>query len=312
MTDRPRAALAALLGVLAAHAPPASGQQGAPAWREVHPTSLHVVGSTSDRRLAEASGLAPSSANPGLFWTIGDSGNPPDLLAIDSLGALRGVVPIAGVENRDWEAVSVGPCGTARCVYIADVGDNAERRSGVLIHRLIEPTLPDGAQPVTAQPARVETLRLRYPDHPHDVEAVGVTPSGTLVLVTKGRSDGILLFEVAPDAWDAALPTAVAVPRGTLPIVANLGRGDAVTDLAIDESGRRVAIRTYRSIYLFRRAEDGTLTPDGWTACGILGVEPQGEGITWLPDGRLLLISEKGFFASGVVVSVDCRAGSSG
>lgn len=306
MSPSPRAAGFAALGALLALAAPVGGQQPEAAWREVRPADLRVLGSTGDRRLAEASGLALSQANPGLFWTIGDSGNPPELLAIDSLGTLRGVVPIAGVENRDWEAVAVGRCDEATCVYIADVGDNGERRTGVSVHRVVEPTLPMSSGVVTLDPVRAETLRLRYPDHPHDVEAMGVTPSGTLLLVTKGRTDGILLFEVDAGAWDAVIPSAVATLRGRLPIVANLGRGDAVTDLAVDRTGRRVALRTYRAIYLFRLDPDGTLTPDQWTACGILGIEPQGEGITWLPDGRLLLISEKGLFASGVVVVLRC------
>jgi hypothetical protein len=304
--SRPAQLTLAMLGVLGSLPANAQGQDGNAGWRELRPATLRVTGTTRDRRLAEASGLAPSVANPGLMWTIGDSGNPPELLGIDSLGTLLVVVPIRRVANVDWEAVAVGPCGAATCVYIADVGDNSESRSGVMIHRLPEPVAAASSSRVTLPPAGVATLRLRYPDHPHDVEAVGVTPDGGLLLVTKGRSDGIVAFRVPPDAWKAPIPAATATLLDTLPIVPNLGRGDAVTDLAIDRSGTRVAIRTYRTIYLFRRAESGALTPDRWTSCGILGVEPQGEGIAWLDDGSLLLISEKALFAAGTVTRVEC------
>src|SRR5690606_33898208 len=85
--------------------------------------SIALSGQTTDARLAEASGAAASIANPGVIWTIGDSGNPPDLLAIDSAGKLVARAPLVGITNTDWEAISVGPCGDQTCVYIADTGD---------------------------------------------------------------------------------------------------------------------------------------------------------------------------------------------
>jgi hypothetical protein len=282
-------------------------QQSATNWRIAAPRSVMVVGRLEDPRLAEASGAAASRANPGLFWTIGDSGNPPDLLAVDSTGRLQAVIPILATGNIDWEAVAVGRCGGSTCVYIADVGDNDERRQTVYLHRLIEPRLVRGDHPVTRPPSVPITITVRYPDHPHDVEAVGVDPNGDLLLVSKGRSDGVLIFTVPASAWDHPLQPVVATAAGSLPIRASLGTGEVVTDLAIDLSGERVAIRTYRTIYLFRRGADGRLSPDRWAACNVLGTEPQGEGITWLDGWRLLMTSERGLFPAGTVTIVDCR-----
>ena len=60
------------------------GAQAAPAdrWYYRDPSGLHVTGRMSDRLLAEASGAVRSVANPEVTWTIGDSGNPPELLEI--------------------------------------------------------------------------------------------------------------------------------------------------------------------------------------------------------------------------------------
>lgn len=256
------------------------------------------------RALAEASGAVASVANPGLFWTIGDSGNPPDLLATDSTGSLRGRLALAGVTNVDWEAIGLGPCGEQRCVYIADTGDNNERRTSVTIFRLPEPLLP-----VREDAPRIQAERLivRYPDHPHDVEAAGVLPNGDLLLVTKGRSGVVLAFTIARSGWGTGRAT-TAFLLDTLPISPSIGTGRAVTGLAIDRDAGRVAIRTYREIFLFdRNRTTGRLTPHRWAACNILGAEPQGEAIAWDGEGwEFLLLSERGLFASGTVVRVDC------
>ena len=269
-------------------------------WRTVAPSSFVLTGHLSDRRLAEASGAAPSQANPGLFWTIGDSGNPPELLAIDTTGALRGRFALPNVANIDWEAVAVRPCPQGTCVYVGDIGDNAERRAEVMIHRVAEPIVRNGER---ATVAAVETLRFRYPNQSHDVEAMGVTPDGTIVLVTKGRSQGILVYQLPPDRWGRN-EAVVATRVDSLPIIPSGGNGRQVTDLAINATGTRLVVRTYRDLFVFERSNSGRLTPI--VACNILGREPQGEGVAWLPDGRMLLVSERGLFKQGTVNTSSC------
>lgn len=276
-------------------------------WTMIPPTNVVLLGKLTDSRLAEASGAALSPTNPGLIWTIGDSGNPPDLYAIDSTGALRANFSIAGSTNVDWEEVAVGPCGAQRCVYIADTGDNFERRSDVVIYRVVEPVVDPDPRAAVRRLEGAEWLRVSYPDHPHDVEAMAVTPSGEILLVTKGRSGGVLVFAVAPDAWGRGR-TAVAVRRDSLPIVAAEGMGRLVTGMALSPDGHRVVIRTYRDLYPFELKPDGRMTPLGKpTACDVLGREPQGEGIAFLDDRRMVLTSERGLFKGGTLFSLECR-----
>lgn len=278
--------------------------QGTSQWKLVPPDVLVTTGRLVDRALAEASGAAPSVRNRGITWTIGDSGNPPDLLAVDSTGALRGTFRLEGVTNTDWEEVAVGPCGERTCVYIADVGDNAERRGEVVVHRLPEPRL--AGTDARIETSQIESLRFRYEDRPHDTEAVAVTPEGDLLLVTKGRSGGIFAFGIPAAAWHAPQP-AIAALLDTLPIVPNQGTGRVVTGMALSPDGRHAQVRTYREIFLFHRGLDGHLTPAAWTSCDILGKEPQGEAIGWLDDWRSILLSERGLFAAGTVLVVECR-----
>lgn len=272
----------------------------------IPPDNVVLLGKLSDPRLAEASGVAPSQANPGLYWTIDDSGNPPDLYAIDSTGTLRADFSIAGSTNVDWEEVAVGPCGNQRCVYIADTGDNFERRSDVVLYRVKEPVVVPDARAAVQRLEGAEWVRLVYPDHPHDVEAMAVTASGEILLVTKGRSGGVLLFTVPADAWVSGR-TVTAVRKDSLPIVAAEGVGRLVTGMAISPDGKRVVVRTYRDLYPFEIRPDGRFTPLGKpTACDIHGREPQGEGITFRSDRKLLLTSERGLFKAGTLTELEC------
>jgi hypothetical protein len=297
-------ALLTALGATLLAPQPTTAQRADERWRLIEPSSLTLTGRLVDRRLGEASGAALSRANPGLIWTIGDSGNPPDLLAVDTTGAVRAVFRLQGIANVDWESVAVGPCGLRTCVYVADVGDNAERRAEVVIHRFTEPSITGREAAIPAD--QVESLRFRYADRPHDTEAMAVAPDGRIMLVTKGRTGGIFAFGLGPELWRASQPV-VATAVDTLPIVPSQGTGRVVTGMAMSPDGRRVQIRTYRELYLFEHDQRGRLVPANWTSCNILGREPQGEAVAWLDDRRTVLLSERGLLASGTVIVVECQ-----
>src|SRR5262245_57245123 len=60
--------------------------------------------------LAESSGLVVSRAQPGVYWSHNDSGDGPNLYAIDATGQLLATFNVADAEARDWEDMSSGPC----------------------------------------------------------------------------------------------------------------------------------------------------------------------------------------------------------
>ncbi len=278
-------------------------------WHLIAPRSAHRSG-TLAAEMAEASGVAVSHQLAGILWTINDSGNPPDLFATDTLGRLRGVVTLEGATNNDWEEVALGPCGDSTCVYIADTGDNGESRPEVQLYRLREPRLlPSGSGTGAARSStrEFERLRLQYPDGPHDTEAMVVTAAGDVLLVTKGRSHGVLEFRVPATAWGSR--DVVRAQRiDSLPIQANGGSGQLITGMALSPDGQRAVLRSYRELFPFSVQSDGTLRPMGKpTSCDILGLEPQGEGIAFLDDRRLVLTSERGLFKSGTVWVVECE-----
>jgi hypothetical protein len=231
---------------------------------------------------------------------MNDSGGDPVLFLTDTLGTARGIFPVGGASNIDWESLGRGPCGSAECLVIGDTGDNSERRPSITLYRVPEPTPGDHSS------VRAARLEVTYPDGPHDVEALYVEPDGAVILVSKGRRHGVLVFRVPAQAWSSSSGV-TAVRIDSLPITASMATGEVVTDAAISPDGTRVAVRTYRDIRFFSRSADGHLTPEsGRPVCDVTGMEPQGEGIDWFEGNTLVLTSERGMAIAGTISLVQC------
>ena len=289
-----------LLGVLAAAAVLAPTVSAERRWQVRQPLEARRSGVFRHPRLTESSGVVASRRFPGVLWTLNDSDNPAEIFATDSLGRDLGVFTVRGAKNEDWEAIAAGRCRGGDCLYIADTGDNEEIRRSARLYRLPEPAVPPrGGAGFTA---RAEALEVRYPDGPHDVEAALVAPDGAVLLVTKGRTSGVLAFRVPASAW--AKGSVTATPLGRLPLASG-GLGAMVTDASPSPDGDRVAIRTYLEIFFFRLTPADTFEPLG-IACGVAGLELQGEGIAWVEPDQFVLTSEGAFGAPGTVTMVRC------
>ena len=275
------------------------------AWQEVAAGDAHRSGTFQNPRLTESSGVAVSRRYPGILWTLNDSNNPAWLFATDTMGRDRGTFAVTGATNVDWEALAIARCGSTDCLYIGDTGDNRELRSSVRLYRLAEPR-PDAAGHRQAT-VPAQRLEVRYPDGAHDVEAMYVDQAGDCYLITKGLTGVVELYRLPASAWKVG--HAVAEPWGKLPIETAWFGGMLVTDAALAPGGQQVAVRTYQSVFLFRRDSHGRLTPDaGYPACSVAKLEPQGEGIAWLDRVTLVLTSEGGIGSPGAVAVARCPA----
>jgi hypothetical protein len=230
------------------------------------------------------------------------------LYATDLAGEDLGRYLVPGARNVDWEDLALAPCPRAPgdCLYVADTGDNNERRRGVTLYVVPEPP----ARPTPAAPEesariapRAHALHIRYPDRAHDVEAIWVDPDGTVELVTKGTTGPILRYRIPAAAL--AGDSAVAELADTLPIVPQRALGRLVTGAAISPRGDRIVIRTYTELYFFRRAPGGHLAPEG-PPCWLGTLEPQGEAVAFLDEATLVLTSESVLGQTGPIHKVRC------
>jgi hypothetical protein len=189
---------------------------------------------------------------------------------------------------------------------MADTGDNSERRRSVTLYAVPEPaTRPAAARDEESArvTARAQALIVRYPDRPHDVEAMWANPDGSVELVTKGWTGPVLRYLIPRAAWER--DSAIAQLVDTLPIVPQRALGRLVTGAAMAPAGERVVIRTYTELYLFRRQGNRRLTPDG-QPCWLGTLEPQGEGVDFLDDSTLVLTSESVLRQPGPIHRVRC------
>ena len=258
---------------------------------------LARTGELGDARLTEASGVVASTKEPGVFWSQNDRGNKATLFAYDSTGTPRGSARVRDAENTDWEAIAIGPCASGACLYIGDVGDNYAVRSGVRVWRLREPLT---SETVTES---ATSLRIAYPGGARDVEAMWVAPDTSVWFATKrpnadanGSPRPSQLFRVPAAAWSSgAIATAELVD--SLPIVPTTSVSrDWVTDASLSsvmpDGRRRLAILTYGSVYVFD-ADPVTGRPAAQLArCAVPQGERNAEGLSWLPDGRLMIANE--------------------
>lgn len=276
-------------------------------------------------RLIESSGVAVSRAHRDVLWSHNDSGDGPYLYATDRRGTDRGRLTVAGADAIDWEDMALGPCPVAfllrprnlkstaaTCLYLADTGDNLERRPFVTVYAIPEPQPPATAGDTLGTTAAAAVLQLRYRDGPHDVEGIYVSPRDTaLYLVSKGFKPGsaIRLYRVDRGAWspaDTMGDVAVASRVQTLDITPSPEAGRVVTGAAVRPDGRVVALRTYSEIYLFYPGVGGRLSPARERPCDIAGIDMGGEAIDFLDDTTLVLTSEANGRRPGAINTVRC------
>ncbi|SDS45005.1 hypothetical protein SAMN04488570_1906 [Nocardioides scoriae] len=218
------------------------------------------VFSLTDPRIDESSGLVDRGAT---MVTTDDSGSDPVLYLLDAAGRTTGVTTYAA-RTLDVEALAPG---RGDRVWVGDIGDNRRVRETITVHDV--EVLP--GERTVAAPA----YDLAYPDGPHDAESLLVGPDGRLLVVTKALFGG----------------TAYAAPRRLDPDRTNrlepVGRvAELATDAALTRDGRHALVRG--------PGEAGVYALPSWERLATLPLpaQPQGEGISVGPGGRVRVSSE--------------------
>ncbi|HWS27196.1 MAG TPA: hypothetical protein VN259_11580, partial [Xanthomonadales bacterium] len=184
-----------------------------------------IAGIVTDPALGELSGLAPSRSARDRYWAINDGGNGNHLLLVDGRGRVLRKLSVDGVENTDWEDLASFRWQGKNWLLIADTGDNAGERESVVLWLLQEPAHASGSASVGPASA----LRLRYPDAPHDVEAMTVdADDGAVYLLTK-RTVPPVLYRV-PLAAAGRVATVTAQRVGALDAIPQPSPSDIARD----------------------------------------------------------------------------------
>jgi hypothetical protein len=256
--------------------------------------------------MPEASGMAVATGGRHLYL-INDGRKPRFFVtAID--GSDPVAVDVTGFRPLDMEDLALGRCETGRCLYLADIGDNARRRQAVQIAVVAESASFGASVPA------LRVIAARYPDGAHDAEAIAVLPSGDLWLMTKSplwRGEPSTVFRLTAAQLSAG-GEQVFEPIGKLR-VADLGaKGNrlrrVVTAMDVSPDGRRLAVLTYE-FALELAIGDGLSFPaeDAWREgenYRLVATAPlvQGESIAFADDGRSLLYTTESIVGSAAPI----------
>jgi hypothetical protein len=235
--------------------------------------------------LREASGAAVGRRASGVLWSHNDGGEPV-ILALDTLGAVRATLWVAAAQVVNWEDIGIGPCPTGSCLYVADIGDNSAKRREIVVYRFTEPALQDKST------RDAEAFRAVYPAGAHDAEAIFVAPDGSVYVVTKGSTGGIVLFR-----FPMPLRTGLSMRLEQVATIApkRVGRSRWVTGAATSPDGQWIVLRSPGALAFYRaeRLTKGIVSQP--LVVDIRGArEIQGEGVAMGANGAVYLLGEGG------------------
>jgi hypothetical protein len=258
--------------------------------------------------VSEASGIALAG---GALWTHNDS-DAPVLFRIDASGRAAPVT-VVGAEVRDWEDIASASCaafaGAAAepCFYIGDIGDNRGSRQRITIYEVPMPA------PAATSTKPAVAIHVRYPDHPHDAEALLILPGSAQLklsptvrqLSATVRHAYIITKEIPARVYRFQISTNPG-ETGTLTLFRTLNEKVRITGAAVSSDERWVALRSNNMLLVYTLddfAKGGSPVRVDLTNLK----EPQGEGVAFGRGGELYLVSESGGGgAAGVLTRVRC------
>jgi hypothetical protein len=226
---------------------------------------FNTVAMLEAKELNEVSGIQAGEGE--VFFMHNDQGSP-SFYAANMEGRHLGKITIRDAKNRDWEDITRIPGESGPLLVLGDTGDNKADNKTIRLYIVAEPRpAADGSYPEEVD--LLHRLKAYYPDGPRDCEAMAYDPSSKMILfLTKRdfppRLYGLSLDDVFQDE-KVELSFLGEAPTLRAPTMADLlshkKRGQWIsqpTGMDISADGRLAAVITYRSLYLFERAENET------------------------------------------------------
>ncbi|GAA3610306.1 hypothetical protein [Microlunatus ginsengisoli] len=232
-----------------------------------------VAFTIKDSRITESSGLVRNYSHDG-WWTANDSGDGGVVYALNDSGEVTGSFRYAASPSDVESLARYG-----RRLYVADIGDNAEKRDFVTVYYFSNP-------PTDGSTVQYRSYDFAYPDGPHDAETLLVDGAGRLYIVTKGKKGAIYAAPGVPS-------------RSALNRLVKVGSAPAyVTDGVFLPDNKRIALRTYVSVIVLDAITYKTI------GSAAAPVQPQGETIALSLNGKRLMLGSEGNPSKMYVVDI--------
>lgn len=240
----------------------------------------------TDKKLEEVSGIASSSANPGLLWAHNDSGNPAAIYLINKQLEIKLECRLGDIRNRDWEDIAVGPGPDPgkRYVYVADIGDNNAKHDVKYIYRFEEPLASVQADKITL--TEFDTIAFTLEDGKKDTEAIMIHPETNDIYLVSKREKPVYIYQLSSPF--STTETLIAKRLLSLPLTQIVSAG-------FSPDGQEIVMKNYDEIYYWQvgqQSVEAALSDQPVRLC--YSEEPQGESIAFNTDGSgFYTLSEK-------------------
>ena len=238
--------------------------------------------------LKENSGII--SLQDSTVWIVEDGGNKDILYKVNFKGDIVKTLKVKNGDNDDWEDLTKDELGN---VYIADFGNNNNKRKNLTIYKVPNPEIEPGDK------IDAEKIEFNYPEQKDfppkksarffDAEAL-FHRNNKLFIVTKNRSNPF-----TGSAYIYSVPDTKGKYDATLIAEINLcseWKTCQITGIDISPSGQKIIALSYGKLFIFT-----DFTGDDFSNGKIeeidLGIRTQLESICFINEHTVLLSDER-------------------
>ena len=252
--------------------------------------------------LKEISGIAYANI---LLYAIEDSGNPNEVVVIDSLANITRTILITNVENTDWEDLTFDRNGN---LYIGDFGNNDNMRKDLAIYKINQTDLKSDKVNVAYKITFYFPEQTDFPpkkkDLFFDVEAF-FEYDNYFYLFTKNRSRGFdgtsYIYKVpnSPGHHSATLIKKIKTCSDY--------HNCAITSATISPDGSKFILLSHSKVWLFENFSKDNIT-DGKMSELNLNHYSQKESVCFKDNDLLLIADEKVKKTGGYLYQVSLKS----
>ena len=240
------------------------------------------------KKIDESSGIVHFKDST--VWLINDSGDTDKLYKVNFEGELLRELKLDNAKNRDWEDLAKDDKGH---VYIADIGNNSNKRKELTIYKIPDPDEEKGSK------IDAKKIKFSYPEQKkyppkkknlkYDAEAIFYRDDH-LFIITKNRADpfdGEALIYKVPSKKGTYNATRI----GSFFPCKEFATCQ-ITSADISPDGQKIALLSYGKLWLFTEFSGDDFT-NGKIQFIDLGATTQLEAICFMDNYTLLLADEQ-------------------
>ena len=239
------------------------------------------------KKIDEASGIV--QLKDSTAWLINDSGDTDKIYKVNFQGELLRELKVDNGKNKDWEDLTTDENGN---VYIADIGNNNNRRQELIIYKLPNPEKEKGSR------IEAKKIKFSYPDQKKyppkkedlkfDAEAIFYWDD-YIYIITKNRAkpfDGEALIYKVPSKKGTYKATRIGsfIPCTEFATC-------RITSADISPDGQKIVLLSYGKLWVFTDFDQNDFT-NGKIQFIDLGATTQLEAVCFKDNNTLLLADE--------------------